>query len=76
DTPTDNGYTAVAAGHAHSVALKGDGTLVSWGDDHYQEVTDTPTDNGYTAVSAGGDYSVALKSVPLTALPFTDQPRP
>jgi len=67
------GVVAVAAGMYHSLALKADGTVWSWGDDDYGQ-----SGNGTTtwrvvpvqvssltdgiAVSGGGHYSLALKS--------------
>lgn len=38
-----DGFCAVAAGEYHSIALKPDGSLVSWGFDFYEQVADTPT---------------------------------
>ena len=31
NSPTDDGYVAIACGIQHSVALKNDGTIVTWG---------------------------------------------
>lgn len=63
----------VAAGHAHTVALKSDGTVMTWGSNFYGELGDgtqlkrssplpVPSLSGVVAVAAGGEYSVALKS--------------
>ncbi|MCD2157947.1 hypothetical protein LQL77_29885, partial [Rhodococcus cerastii] len=57
EPPTGNDFTAVSAGYVHAVALKADGTLISWGNNRHRQVTDTPTDNGYTAVAAGHAHS-------------------
>ena len=54
--PAGDDYTAVAAGRRHGVALKRDGSLVSWG-----AQTNVPAGTDYTAVAAGEDTSVALK---------------
>ena len=52
-TPAGTGYTAVAAGGYHSLALRADGSIVSWGSDRYGQVSQTPAGTGYTAVAAG-----------------------
>jgi pimeloyl-ACP methyl ester carboxylesterase len=53
---------AVAAGGDHSLALKSDGTVVSWGDNEYGQSTVPTGLSGVVAVAAGGDHSLALKS--------------
>jgi|GEM_PF-865209 len=61
--PPEGSYVAVAYGVAHGVAIKTDGSLVSWGDsDDFGELSQTPTTGTYVAVSAGGAFSVALAS--------------
>jgi alpha-tubulin suppressor-like RCC1 family protein len=51
---------AIAGGHAHSLALKGDGTVVAWGDNYYGQ-TNLPADlRGVKAIAAGGYHSMAL----------------
>jgi len=56
----------IAAGHAHSLALKSDGTVVAWGcgsapiDDGQCNVPSGLS--GVTAISAGSIHSLALKS--------------
>ena len=62
NTPTGAEFDAVAAGRSHSVALRSDGSLVSWGYDSQGQVRDTPTGAEFDAVAAGGIHSVALKS--------------
>jgi len=57
-----NGVIAIAAGDAHSVALKSDGTVVAWGANDWGQ-TDVPAGlSGVIAVAAGGAHTVALKS--------------
>jgi len=52
---------AIAAGANQSLALKGNGTVVAWGDDYYGE-TNVPTGlTNVVAIAAGGYYSLALK---------------
>lgn len=67
------GVASVAAGHAHSLALKLDGTVLAWGYNLYGAVGDntttqrlvaTPTHglSGVISVAGGGNHSLALKS--------------
>jgi hypothetical protein len=62
DTPTGTGFVAVAAGGYHNVALRSDGSLVSWGNNWNGQVSNTPTGTGFVAVAGGGVHSVALRS--------------
>ena len=48
------------AGAGHSVAVKTDGSLVSWGFDDAGQVRETPTGT-FTMVSAGHRHIVALR---------------
>ena len=55
------GVVAVAAGAAHSVALKNDGTVVAWGNS-YRGRTSIPVGlSEVTAIAAGALHTVALK---------------
>jgi len=55
-----SGVAAIAAGPWHSLALKGDGTVVPWGLCFGQ--CSVPSGlSGVTAVAAGGSHSLALK---------------
>jgi IPT/TIG domain/Regulator of chromosome condensation (RCC1) repeat len=59
-----NGVTAVAAGSAHSMALRSDGTVVAWGcggDQDFGQCNVPSGLTGVTAIAAGG-HSLALKS--------------
>ena len=69
------GYTAIAAGFAHSLALKGN-ILYAWGWNGWGQLGDgTTTDSNipvqigtdFTAIEAGGDHSLALKGNTLYA---------
>ena len=56
------GVTAISAGGGHTVALKGDGTVVEWGSNFFGQ-TNAPTGlSGVTAIAAGGLHTVALKN--------------
>jgi alpha-tubulin suppressor-like RCC1 family protein len=59
DTPVGT-FSSVAAGYTHSVAIRTDGTLASWGANDFDVVSDTPVGT-YSAVAAGGNHSVALR---------------
>ena len=66
--------TAIAAGGTHSVALKTDGTVWSWGNNDSGQLGDTTSGTDrtspvqvsgltdITAIAAGGSHSMALKS--------------
>jgi alpha-tubulin suppressor-like RCC1 family protein len=67
-----SGVASVAAGGAHGLALKNDGTVVAWGSNGAGQVGDGSTTTrsapvavtgltGITAVAAGYNFSVALK---------------
>ena len=53
-------YTAVAAGHAHSCALRTDATIACWGNNDNGQ-TEAPA-GAYTAITAGGAHSCALRA--------------
>ena len=67
-----NGVQAVSAGRSHSLALQGDGTAWSWGNNEHGQLGDNTTTNkntpvqvsdlsGVQAISGGGYHSMALK---------------
>ncbi|MSX32901.1 MAG: hypothetical protein F2736_05695 [Actinobacteria bacterium] len=65
EMPSGSDFTQVSLGERHSVALRTDGSLVSWGKPEggiYGQVSDTPSGTDFTQVSAGRFHSVALKS--------------
>ena len=61
-----SGILAVAAGGSHTLALKADGTLVSWGEVYDgTEYVASPAPSslsGVTAIAAGANHSAALKT--------------
>eukprot|EP01079_Euglenida_sp_SAG-EU17-18_P007265 gene7265-1298_t len=60
--PGGTGFMTVSAGGFHAVALKDDGTLLSWGDDSRGRVSDSPHGTGFIlGVAGGGTHSVALR---------------
>jgi alpha-tubulin suppressor-like RCC1 family protein len=73
--PNLKGVTAIAAGGAHTLVLKNDGTVWGWGFNVYGELGDGTNSSrdwdhagqvsnltGVTTVAAGQDHSLALKS--------------
>jgi trimeric autotransporter adhesin len=53
---------AIAAGSFYSVALKADGTVVSWGDNSYGQTIIPTSATNAVAIAAGGGHSLALKA--------------
>ncbi len=59
--PTGTDFEKVAAGYAHSLALRSDGTVEAWGFNAFGQ-TDVPDDcNNIVAIAAGEHFSLALK---------------
>ena len=56
------GVTSIAAGSAHSLALKSDSTVVAWGYNSAGRLNVPAGLTGVTAISAGASHSLALKS--------------
>ena len=52
--------TAIAAGDAHTVALRNDGSVVAWGDNHLAQTAVPAGLSGVTAIAAGSLHTVAL----------------
>ena len=59
---TPSGYTAIAAGGSHSLALRSDGNVVAWGANDHGQATVPPSLTGVTAISAGNRHSLALRA--------------
>jgi alpha-tubulin suppressor-like RCC1 family protein len=58
--PTENTYIAVAAGDAHGLALRADGTIMAWGQNDSGQCN-VPAGT-YRAVAAGADFSLAIRT--------------
>jgi len=56
-----SGIKGIASGSYHTVALKGDGTVVAWGRNDYGQATTPAGLTGVTAIAAGGFHTMALK---------------
>jgi hypothetical protein len=55
------GVTAIAVGFSHSLALKGDGTVVAWGNLEFGGNAPVPSGlAGVTAIAAGTVHNLAL----------------
>lgn len=59
-TPTGSDFTQLAAGDTFSVALKSDGSIVSWGQTGV--TNQTPSGLGFTQIAAHATQALALKS--------------
>jgi alpha-tubulin suppressor-like RCC1 family protein len=55
--PSGGPYTKIAGNNGHFVALRGNGSLVEWGDP-----SSAPAGYNYTNIACGRDHSLALKS--------------
>src|SRR5438874_2276504 len=53
---------AIAAGWAHSLVLKSDGTVVAWGSNYYGQCAVPNRLSGVIAIAAGAYHRLALKS--------------
>jgi len=62
DTPAGAGFTQVARGHGHSLALRADGSIAAWGLDTFGQVSNTPVGTGFVQVAGGGAHSLALRA--------------
>ena len=62
DTPTDANFIAVACGGYHSVGIRTDGTVITWGATGAGQRDDAPTDASFVAVACGSFHSVGLRS--------------
>src|SRR4051812_16478829 len=58
NVPAIMDFTAIAGGSVQAVGLRSDGSLVSWGNDYFGEVSGTPTGNDFVDVAAGLHWSV------------------
>jgi alpha-tubulin suppressor-like RCC1 family protein len=54
------GFTAIAAGRVHTVALREDGAVVAWGDNTFGQTNVPEGLSNVTAIAAGAFHTVAL----------------
>ena len=62
DPPTEANFVAIACGRGQSVALRADGTVVTWGRTNEGQHVDAPTDANFVAISCGYYHSVGLRA--------------
>jgi hypothetical protein len=53
---------AIAAGEYHSLAVKGDGSVIAWGDNTQNQIGGAAAFSNVVAVAGGGSHSLALRS--------------
>ena len=58
--PTGNNFTAISGGRNHILALRDDGSLLTF--DNIGVDNDMPAGNDYVAIAAGGYHNLALKA--------------
>ena len=58
----NSGFVAVAAGWNHSLGLRADGTLVTWGDNTVGQCNIPAPNAGFVAIAADGIHSEARRS--------------
>jgi len=57
NVPRGNDFVAISGGHWHSLALRVDGSLVSWG-----SISEAPLGNDFVAIASGSGHNLALKA--------------
>ena len=64
DSRYNESFVQVAAGHGHTLACRGDGSIVAWGDNLHGQcnVPVLPPGLSYVEVAAGGVHTVARRS--------------
>ena len=55
-------FNRIATGRNCFIIIRKDGTLHSWGDDKYNQVSGTPKGSGFISVSSGIYHCIALKN--------------
>ncbi len=61
--PDGNDFVAISAGEYYSLALKKDGSIVSWSTDYLSQAT-PPDGNDFIAVATGHHLSLAIRKEP------------
>lgn len=52
-------FTAISVGYSHNCALRGDGSILCWGRNHWDE--SPPPEGEFSAITNGGYFSCALR---------------
>ena len=55
-------FSKISCGQAHSVGLRNDGSIVTWGDNRFNQRLNTPTGTGFVSIACGWNHSVGLKN--------------
>ena len=61
EPPPSVGYTSLVIGELHTCGLRADGSVVCWGNDEYNQVSDTPTGR-FTFIAAGPNHTCGLRT--------------
>ena len=56
------GFVAISAGDRHSLGLKEDGSIVTWGNNEYGQCDVSLPNGGFVSIAAGGSRSLGLKA--------------
>src|SRR5205823_11086557 len=61
-TISNQNIVAIAAGAAHQLALRDDGTVLAWGSNNFGQTNVPPEATNIIAIAAGANHSLALRA--------------
>jgi alpha-tubulin suppressor-like RCC1 family protein len=61
NSPTEGYFVKIACGVHHSVAIKDDGSIVTWGNNQFNQNKDAPTEGYFIKIACGLYHSIGLK---------------